>query len=405
MVSIVIPLFHFGWPLAESYTVIHPYIPEYWLSDIAAVQEIQLTDPATEFSLTQLIALIYISITAILFFRLVMQIRSLILLVRQNVLRRSGSFNLVYTKDPYSPFSVFNYIFLGQNIPGSDGLKGILRHELTHARQFHSLDRFFVELLCILFWFNPFIYLYRRSITEVHEYIADRCTIRSGFRLESYQYLILDLATNHEDFGLTSKFSNSLTKKRIIMMNRINNTKKNLLRKLLLLPVILAVVVCFGFDYQLNISVPVQEGSNAILVYLDTENPDIPSGMPIEEGADFKVTSGWGMRMHPIKKEEMMHYGIDLAAPMGTPVVATANGKVESAEFKEGYGNLVKLKHNEEYATLYTQLESYKVKTGQKVKKGKVIGFLGQSGNSTGPHLHYEVHKNGERVDPGNYIK
>ena len=173
----------------------------------------------------------------------------------------------------------------------------------------------------------------------------------------------------------------------------------------MLLPVILTVVVCFGFDYQLNISVPIQEGSNAILVSLNTESPDLPSGMPLEEGADVKITSEWGMRMHPIKKKKMMHYGIDLAAPLGTPVVATANGRVETVEFKDGYGNTVKLKHSEEYATLYTQLQSFKVKTGQKVKKGEVIGYLGQSGTSTGPHLHYEVHKDGERVDPGDYIK
>ncbi len=403
--SIMIPLFHFNWPFSESYTVIQPYMPEYWFSEFPAPKEMQVADPAGGFSLFQMIAAVYFTITTILFVRLVLQIRSLVMLVRQNVNRRSGSFNLVYTKDTYSPFSVFNYIFLGQNIPGSDGLKVILRHELTHARQFHSLDRFFVELLCILFWFNPFIYLYRRSITEVHEYIADRSTIRSGLRLKSYQNLILDLATNHEGIGLASKFSNSLTKKRLIMMNRINNKKGKLVKKLILLPVVLAVVLCLGFDYQFNISVPVQEGSSAILVSFNTESPDIPSGMPLEEGADVRVTSGYGMRMHPIKKEIMMHYGIDLAAPMGTPVVATANGKVETAEFKEGYGNLVKLKHSEEYATLYTQLQSYKVKTGQKVKKGEVIGYLGQSGTSTGPHLHYEVHKNGERVDPGDYIK
>jgi len=189
------------------------------------------------------------------------------------------------------------------------------------------------------------------------------------------------------------------------MMNRINNTKKNLIKKLLLLPVILAVVVCFGFDYKLNISVPTQEGSNATLVSLNTESPDIPSGMPLEEGADVKVTSEYGMRMHPIKKEKMMHSGIDLAASLGTPVVATANGSVEKAEFQEGYGNLVKLTHSEEYATFYTQLQSYKVKPGQKVKKGEVIGYLGQSGTNTCPHLHYEVHMDGERVDPGDYIK
>ena len=405
LVSILIPLFHFGWALNESYTGLQPYMPEYWLSELPSGDTMQVTDTSAGNSLFRLLFAAYTGITGFLFVRLALQIRSLIVLVRQNVSHRAGSVNLIYTREPYSPFSVFNYIFLGRNVPGPDGLKGILRHELVHVRQFHSIDRFFVELLCILFWFNPFVYLYRRSITEVHEFIADRSTIGSGYGLESYQYLILGLATSLDGNGLVSRFSNSLTKKRLIMMNRINNKKRTPVRKLLLLPVLLAVVLCFGFDYQFSISVPVQEGNSAIRVSIAQEPPDMPSGMPFEEGADVKVTSGYGMRLHPIKKEKMMHYGIDLAAPLGTPVISTAGGKVEKAEFQEGYGNLVLVRHSQEYSTLYTQLQGYTVEPGQKVRKGEVIGYLGQSGTSTGPHLHYEVHKNGERVNPADYIK
>lgn len=122
------------------------------------------------------------------------------------------------------------------------------------------------------------------------------------------------------------------------------------------------------------------------------------------EGVEVRITSGYGMRIHPIYKTEMMHFGVDLVAPLGTPVICTAEGVIDKAEFKEGYGNMVLARHGEEYATLYTQLQEFIVRPGQKVEKGQVIGYLGESGINTGPHLHYEVHRNGERVNPEDYF-
>ncbi len=130
---------------------------------------------------------------------------------------------------------------------------------------------------------------------------------------------------------------------------------------------------------------------------------DPPSSYPL--GKDFEVTSHFGMRLHPVYKKKKMHFGIDFRAPVGTPVYATSDGVVEKvAEQKRGYGNHIVLRHDDSFKSLYAQLSEIKVDSGQSVKKGDLIGLVGSSGTSTAPHLHYEVIKDGKKVDPVNYF-
>lgn len=129
-----------------------------------------------------------------------------------------------------------------------------------------------------------------------------------------------------------------------------------------------------------------------------------PSGSPLAD--QYAVTSTFGMRMHPVKKVKKMHKGLDFKAPIGTPVKATSDGiVVKAVEQTTGYGNMIVLQHDDTFQTLYGQLSEINVQHGQKVKKGQIIGKVGSSGASTGPHLHYEVIKDGERIDPELYLK
>lgn len=129
-----------------------------------------------------------------------------------------------------------------------------------------------------------------------------------------------------------------------------------------------------------------------------------PSMAPIQGKA--KISSNFGERMHPILKVKKMHKGMDFRAPIGTDVQVTSDGVVEKVEKKEtGYGWHIVIRHDESYQTLYAQLSKIDVEVGQKVKKGDTIGAVGNSGASTGPHLHYEVIKDGEHQDPANYLK
>ncbi len=127
----------------------------------------------------------------------------------------------------------------------------------------------------------------------------------------------------------------------------------------------------------------------------------IPAIQPVAN-TDLKQTaSGWGFRIHPIYKIKKFHYGMDFTAPTGTDVFATGNGVVDEVTSEHsGYGKLVSINHGFGYKTVYAHLSEFKVRPGQKVKRGEVIGLVGSTGTSTAPHLHYEVHRNGEPVNP-----
>ncbi len=129
---------------------------------------------------------------------------------------------------------------------------------------------------------------------------------------------------------------------------------------------------------------------------------DPPSRFPLDQG--HEITSGFGMRFHPLLRKKKMHRGIDLKATIGTPVYATADGVIEKVVTHNAYGKMIVLKHDENYQTLYAQLSTFEVKKGAAVKKGTLIGRVGSSGLSTAPHLHYEVLKDGKPVNPEKYF-
>ncbi len=130
----------------------------------------------------------------------------------------------------------------------------------------------------------------------------------------------------------------------------------------------------------------------------------IPAIIPIERGKE-RVISGFGYRIHPIYKTMRMHRGVDFSAPTGTPIYATGNGTVTRAERnRHGYGIMVKIDHGYGYRTLYAHMSRLNVSTGQEVKRGEIIGYVGSTGVSTAPHLHYEVIRNGRHVNPVTYF-
>ena len=129
----------------------------------------------------------------------------------------------------------------------------------------------------------------------------------------------------------------------------------------------------------------------------------IPAIQPVMNKDLKRVASGYGMRIDPVYHVRRFHQGMDFTAPTGTEVFATGNAKVEFAGWKQGYGNTVILNHGYGYKTLYAHLYKILVRKGQKVCRSDVIALVGNTGKSTGPHLHYEVRLNGRAVDPRNY--
>jgi murein DD-endopeptidase MepM/ murein hydrolase activator NlpD len=126
----------------------------------------------------------------------------------------------------------------------------------------------------------------------------------------------------------------------------------------------------------------------------------IPAIQPVSNKELNRIASGFGMRIHPIYGIGKMHNGLDFTAPQGTPIYATGDGIVTTAGMGTGTGNYVVINHGYGYETKYLHMVRIKASQGQKVKRGEVIGWVGSTGASTGPHCHYEVHINGTPVDP-----
>jgi murein DD-endopeptidase MepM/ murein hydrolase activator NlpD len=130
----------------------------------------------------------------------------------------------------------------------------------------------------------------------------------------------------------------------------------------------------------------------------------IPAIQPVKNEQLKRMASGYGYRSDPFTKARKMHQGMDFTAPTGTPIFATGDGVIKKADNTvSGYGNHIVIQHGYGYETLYAHLSKYKVKAGQRVKRGDIIGFVGSTGRSEAPHLHYEVHKDGKPVNPINF--
>jgi len=132
----------------------------------------------------------------------------------------------------------------------------------------------------------------------------------------------------------------------------------------------------------------------------------IPAIQPILNQELTRLASGFGMRIHPIYKVKKMHEGVDFSAPRGTPIYATGDGKVITVRNMglKGYGKYVEIDHGYGYVTKYAHMDEFNVRVGQEIKRGECIGYVGNSGSSTAPHVHYEVIKDDKNINPALYF-
>jgi TonB family protein len=204
------------------------------LPEITFYQDVINQSNSSIFSFLTVILDTYLLITGFLLVRLLIQILHILRLyiISQNYNENS---TIIYTDD-HPPFSFFNLIFINKN-NSSDDIDKIILHESVHVNQFHTLDILLVEIICIFHWFNPFIWLYKASFREIHEYLADEGVISKGCDKKGYQTLMLSVATGINDWKPINNF-NSLIKKRMIMMSKQKSTNSSLIKYALVLPVI-----------------------------------------------------------------------------------------------------------------------------------------------------------------------
>ncbi len=302
------------------------------------------------------------------------------------------------------PFSFFKSVFIPQQVEETPEMELVMAHELQHVRFGHSYDRMLVDFMIVLLWFNPFIYLLRKCLIEVHEYQVDAAVTSTPQSRIAYQMSLVSLAGGGFS-GPVSFFNFSTIKRRIQMMNRNKSSKVSLMSLTLLFPMLFGLVVLFSFKMKSSVK-PLIELPTKVKVFSEDLRGEKPSIFPVstDEGK-IKVSSTFGMRTHPIDKERQMHRGIDIAGKTGTSIIAAGDGEVVEVENQpNGYGKFIVIKHDDTYKTKYAQLSEQLVKVGDQVKKGQKIAEMGSSGKSTAPHLHYEVMENGKPVDPVKFI-
>jgi hypothetical protein len=399
--------------------------------------------------------------------RLGYQLYSIYQKIIKHEIKRKGNYKYVLIDQHHSTHSFFNYIFVQKSEYKKQRIRNVLLHEQMHAQQWHSIDLLLIGFLSVLLWFNPFIYLFKRALVETHEFQADQAVIKKGVDRHLYQRLLLEHARSIVMTGLTSSFNQSIIKNRLKMMNKIESKKSAIIRYLMVLPIATSACIfmmCSNdkIDEVLEESAkPLSSVTNALryadgklwfpylddqiefsardsisgngklmvlygdakvnssrselrsdIVYIDKTDKEVfvftehnvPSIYPIDKKFLKRPPSGFGMRMHPILKIRRMHNGMDFALDHGSKIFATANGIVRSAELVGPYGNRVIIDHGNSISTSYNHMSEFSVEAGLSVDKGELIGYVGNTGLSARPHLHYEIMKDGKYVDPADYL-
>lgn len=308
-------------------------------------------------------------------------------------------------------FSFFSNVFIPAKVFETEAFDQILAHECVHVRHLHSMDRVLMDFVVSLFWINPFIYLYRNALIEIHEFQADEAVIKAFNDLGAYQEILYAQLQTSATIGFVSHFNFQMIKKRIVMMNQ---TKKGAgWIYALAVPLSLAMMLTFSSRQASHFESVTQEIASLVMPFEYTndswggvtQDANIPSILPFKTLDRSAFQSGFGMRMHPMYKVEKMHSGVDFKCPSGTEIIATAAGTVlKVLHHKAGYGKHIVIDHGNGYTSWYAHLSDFKVEVGANVKKGQVIALSGNTGASTKHHLHYEVRKNGKPLNPAKFI-
>ena len=345
---------------------------------------------------------IYLIVTAFFVIRYGANLYHILKLTHRKGPRINGMQSILIREES-NPFSFFNYVFINENeFAKLANNHAILSHEKAHALQKHSIDLVFIGFVKAVFWFNPILLAFKKAMQDNHEYLADNYACKQLIDRNAYLLEIMNYIKTKKNLNpLSSHFAHQIIKKRIQMIQEKKpKTMKKALTISFSIATTFALLTVFSFTIK-ETDLPSTIGT-AIHKTTDRHTPSI---LPMPKSAITKISSAFGMRHNPFLKSKQMHKGIDIVAPKGTAIVATADGKVYYAGFSQGYGNHIKIKHGDTYETMYAHLDKLEVKSGELVKKGERIGLIGNTGKSVKTHLHYEVEKEDKKVDPALYFE
>jgi len=395
-ISFLLPLVNGLIPSISQVVIDTPLYESIGFNDIENFNIQEISTPNLTINYWSILTILYCLGVGFSFFKLIFNIRKLILVKQDSTIHQKKGYRLVVT-DISEIFSFFNWVFIPKKKQDNfDNI--ILEHEKAHIKLKHSIDIIIAELYITLFWFNPFVYLYRKSLKSVHEFQADNSVLNKQIKTSHYLQLLLQNLDIKNPNTVYSYFNYPILKRRIDMITKTKSTQLAKLKYLILLPVCALLLFAFTKPNMKNMPV-ISEISTFGL------SNDSPSLFPIKNMTKDAITSIFGIkRRHPKSKKRVIHGGIDIRAKIGTPVIATANGTISKASLEGDWGNLIIISHTNGYQTWYAHLNGFNIEKNKTVKKGEIIGYVGNTGLSTSSHLHYEVKHNGKRVNPIDYI-
>jgi murein DD-endopeptidase MepM/ murein hydrolase activator NlpD len=297
----------------------------------------------------------------------------------------------------------------------------VLLHELSHIKRYDNLRQSIAALVAIVYWFNPLVWISLRLLRTNRELACDEQVLETGILPSTYAAHLLAIIRNsrsaHSKLKTVSAMASTNIEQRMVNILTKNDRRKPLAKHKflgLIIIALLTVVLCSstsliglvtandqdsGFIENPQISM---QGDQLELIIHDTALKgsvlELPTLWP-EKGVKNMVVAPFGVRFHPILKENRQHIGIDIRSPQGTPIVATADGEVIMAEFSGGYGNYIAIKHKYLIST-YSHLSKILIHSGDSVHRGDIIAYSGDSGIATGPHLHYEIRYGETFINP-----
>lgn len=276
LISFIYPFLSFtGW-LEQSVPL------QQLITNYTTLQEVTITPKENHsLELQSILYLVYIFVVGILTVRLFVQVISIRKMNRQGTKLCIQGTEIIALQRDIAPFSFFGKIYMNPSLHNEMQTREILAHELTHVRQFHSLDVVLGEFLSILCWFNPASWLLKLEIRQNLEFLADNKVIESGFDTKSYQYHLLQLSYRTPDLNLTNKFNISPLKKRITMMNQQKTSKAGIFKYLLIVPLGLALIVSSNAETLISASKKKLQGNDSGIT-LPPPPPESPAEIKIE---------------------------------------------------------------------------------------------------------------------------
>ena len=213
------------------------------LEPITIFPESKIIDGGQNYNIFQVLLWVYISGAIINILRLFFQLYRLFSLAGKTGINREYGVKVVYTGKSYTNFSFFDIIFLNSSEKDKNQLSEIITHEKVHIRQKHFIDLIIIELMTIIFWFNPFIWFYKRSIKAVHEYLADEGVLKNGYKKTNYQELLFNQTFGIQFFALTNNLNQSLIKRRLTMMSKSKTNKFAILKIMAVIPIAMLLIL------------------------------------------------------------------------------------------------------------------------------------------------------------------